>query len=278
MRALAVLVSALAVAATSTPARADDKAECSSAYAETQSLRRAGKLVDAHARVVLCMRDACAAFIRSDCVKWFGEIEAAQPTVVLDVKDARGNDASGVRVTLDGRPWIDGLDGKARALDPGPHTLRFEMAGARAVEQTLEAREGDKGRRVGVTFGAVDGEFTVARDRPSRSPAPWILGGVGVAALVAGGVMGGVVVGAKSTLDAHCHGSTCDSQDGVDAASTIHALGPATTIALVAGGAAVAGAAVWLAVRPSAASPSDVMLLTPWVGSSTGGLALQGSF
>ena len=180
MRAIAPAVTAFALlAAASTLARADEKAECSASYAETQSLRRAGKLAGARERVVVCMRDACAPFIRSDCAKWFAESEAAQPTVVLDVKDARGNDASAVRVTLDGHPWIDGLDGKARPLDPGSHTLRFEMPGARPVEQTLEAREGDKGRRVSVRFVAAAEDFTVARDRPSRSPAPWILGGVG---------------------------------------------------------------------------------------------------
>src|SRR3954470_24878187 len=69
-------------------ARADDKQACIASYDQTQKLRKGGKLGAAREQALVCLKDACAEFIRADCARWFAEIEASQPTVVFEVRDA----------------------------------------------------------------------------------------------------------------------------------------------------------------------------------------------
>src|SRR5262249_48732139 len=97
----------------------DDKQICSTAYDQTQALRRAGHLRMASEQAETCMRDVCASFIRTDCASWFNEIAASQPTIVLEVRDAQGKETNAVSVSLDGQPWVTGLDGRAKPIDPG---------------------------------------------------------------------------------------------------------------------------------------------------------------
>ena len=63
-----------------------------------------------------------------------------------------------------------------------------------------------------------------------------------IASLVAGGVLGGLVLHAKNVNDAGCNAvqQTC-TQPAKDAAKLGGALGPATTVALIVGAAGVAG-------------------------------------
>ena len=58
-------------------ARANEKQACVAAYEETQALRKQGKLRLASERVLACARNACPAFVKSDCAAWLGEIEAS---------------------------------------------------------------------------------------------------------------------------------------------------------------------------------------------------------
>jgi hypothetical protein len=99
---LATLVAFVAMAAGATEARADDKQVCSDAYAQTQTLRKDGKLHAAREQALLCVKDTCAEFVRTDCTTWLAEIEASQPTVVLEVRDASGNDVLDAKIELDG--------------------------------------------------------------------------------------------------------------------------------------------------------------------------------
>lgn len=81
---------------------------------------------------------------------------------------------------------------------------------------------------------------------------PWILGGAGLAALSVGAVLGGLVVYDRSVVEANCTlGSSpgCRNMTGVNAAQGVHSLGPATTVALVAGGTLLAGSGVWFGLR-----------------------------
>jgi hypothetical protein len=272
---------------------ADDKKACSEAYEKTQSLRQDGKLGAAHEQALVCVRDVCAEFMRTDCTRWLDEIETISPSVVLRVRDAAGRDVTDVSVSLDGRPWLSELDGKTKPIDPGPHSLELRRAGAAPVTQTVRIREGEKAREITVSLGAevapTEGRSTSSKPEPapgpapasgSRSPAPWILGSVGVAGLAVGSILGAVVLNAKSTFDKNCtvSGSTgvC-KQDGLDAASTVRSLGPATTVALVAGGALTATAVVWLVVRKP--SPTGAAVgLAAYTSGAASGIRLRGTF
>jgi len=252
-------------------ARADEKQACSAAYDSTQALRAAGKLSTARQQAAACTRDACAEFIRTDCARWLGELDASQPTVVLRVRDFGGHETGAVRVDLDGAPWLASLDGKAKPVDPGPHTLRYVLADGSSHEDAVQIREGEKNR-------ALDASFTRAAPDPARLPplaappaaepprrslGPWIVGGVGIVGLAAAGVLGGLLLHDKALTGnpAVCDGMLakpmCTSA-GVLAEQQGSALGPATTVSLVVGSVGVAAAAVWLIVRGPASAPVPV--------------------
>jgi hypothetical protein len=263
---------------------AGDKEQCAAAYSETQSLRDKGKLIQAREQARACSAAACAAFIVKDCAQWLAEIEAALPTVVFAAQGPSGADTTSVRVSIDGKVAAEALDGQAVALDPGPHKLRFETAGAEPIDLEVVARQGGKLRRVGVSFQtrAALAADPAAPAAPASSPGPWIVGGIGVAALIVGGVTGGLVLQKKSAFDATVHrcsvGGTqtdCTTAAGASARSAIDTLGPVTTVALVAGGAALAGAAIWLGVRGRGSTTARIGVAPAHAGAS---LRLEGAW
>lgn len=95
-----------------------------------------------------------------------------------------------------------------------------------------------------------------------RRVAVYVIGGVGLAGLVAGGVTGGLALGKKSVIEEHCGAgigsadkAACD-QTGLDAGQSVKTLGLVSTIGLVAGVAGVGTGAVLLLTAPKAAQPA----------------------
>lgn len=277
------------------PAWADDKQACSAAYEQAQSLRKEGKLSTAREQSLVCSREVCPEFIRVDCAAWMAEIEKSQPSLVLQVRDGAGKDITDAIVSLDEQPWTTTIDGKARFVDPGRHTIRVEVAGQLAVEATVVANEGEKNKPVVVTIGgSSSGGSSAAKptepppaaaDDSGGSVAPWIIGGVGAASLVVGGVLAIVVAGDKSTMDDNCDEATniC-TPEGLDARDSGQTLGPISTIALIAGAVGVGVATVWLISDASGGEPTASAEVprslgaSPMISTDGGGLRLRGSF
>jgi hypothetical protein len=131
---------------------ADPKQECVSAADEGQTARDDGKYRKARELFITCSRSICPSVVLKSCAQWLREVDQDAPTVVLGAKDDGGNDLSTVKVTFDGQPIADQLDGKPIQVDLGEHTLRFEHEGAPPVEQHIVFRAGEKNRAVVVTF------------------------------------------------------------------------------------------------------------------------------
>ena len=91
--------------------------------------------------------------VRDDCARRLDELGQVQPTIVFDAKDASGRDVAAVKVTVDGRPLAEKLDGAALAVDPGEHTFVFTVAGGALVTQTFVIREGQKARYERIVLG-----------------------------------------------------------------------------------------------------------------------------
>lgn len=110
-----------------------------------------------------------------------------------------------------------------------------------------------------------------------------VVGGVGVAGLVVGGVFGIV---SKSTYDKavtnDCHGTTnACSPGGVSSGSTAHAQAAVSTVAFIAGGALAAAGLVLYFTAPHAAADTKAAhtwAVTPAVGMNSAGLGLTGSW
>ncbi len=187
------LAVALSTAAWLTPrtAAADDIAKCVKASEEAQLLRDDGKYKRARELFVACTRDACPGIVKKDCTEWLAALDQSMPSVVISAKDGAGRDLTNVKVTVDGQPFADKLDGKPLALDPGEHALRFEAPGAAPVDDRLVMHAGEKNRALTVRLGPAP----VAATPTPPEPAPTRGGGVPGAAIAALGAVGVVAIG-----------------------------------------------------------------------------------
>jgi hypothetical protein len=194
------------------PGRADaqaDKRACLVTYVEAQSKRQEGKLIAARAAAVTCGGGSCPSVLRSDCVTWLREIDAAIPTVVFSASTPGGRDVTVATVTVDGRVAADRITGEEVAMDPGEHVVACEADGFTRVELRLVAAQGAKNRAVHFTIEPA-GPPTLAPiaaggTRPMR-PIAVVLGALGVVGLGVWGVAGASALwGTPSvqTLD-HC--------------------------------------------------------------------------
>jgi hypothetical protein len=209
---------------------------------------------------------------------------------VFVAKDAGGHELSAVRVSLDGRPWPASLDGRAQPVDPGAHALRFEATDYPAIDQTVVIREGEKDRRIEIAFGSAAAPLPLLTPPPplavgapvatappaTRSSAPWIVGGMGVAGLIVGAVTGALVLADKSSTNTHCDPSTqtCDA-DGRSASSAGRTLGPVCTTSLIVGAVGIGASAVLFATRTDGAANLTV---SASASPSVSGLRVQGAF
>lgn len=193
---------------------ADEKKACVAAYEQSQVLRNESKLSEAKKQLLICARDVCPAALRTDCASWLSEVESNMPSVVIDVKDSGGKDLVAVKVSLDGKPVMTKLDGKSMAVDPGAHTFKYETDGYPTIEEQVIVKQGEKNRKISVTFKAA-GEPKKTDPKPDPNPPPvvvdptkpsnrktvaYVLGGVGVVALGVGGFFYLSGKGAESDL------------------------------------------------------------------------------
>ena len=175
-------------------ARADapSKAECVASHAESQRLRREGKLRAARDQLLVCANPACPQPVTVECVPWLGEVERAIPTVVFEARLADGSDAVDVTVSVDGVKVAEKLEGRALPVDPGAHLVRFESAtAAHPIERRVVIAEGEKTRVVRADFAPAALLEPVPPPAPSSSSttsaggAPhwstWVLAGATVA-------------------------------------------------------------------------------------------------
>jgi len=206
VRLLPALLVAVAGATLSTPARAGDKEACASAAEQVQKLRADKKLRAAKEKAIACSRDVCPSFVRNDCLKWLGEVDGALPTVIVRVRDPQNKDIINVKVTVDGEPFAGMLDGTAHAVDPGPHTFRYEAAGMEPVEEQVLVSQGEKDRVLKVVLTPAGAPKDPTPKPPpvvdapppptsgeaatgaKPSALPWVIGGVGVAGLLVFGI------------------------------------------------------------------------------------------
>jgi len=251
-------------------------AQCIARSEHGQELRSAEKLRDARAQFALCAEASCPGPIREDCARRLDEAVRATPTLVFELKDAAGEDATGVRVTVDGQP-VAVSAGAAIEVDPGEHTFAFaEGDGLAAEERRLVLVEGVKGRRETVVLREMAASTTptpASGQQPRSGPPPlaWVAFGIGGVGLAVGVIAGLVADGKHSTLSSECDDSagTCSPQyagdlDGFHAARTWSTVGYAVGALGIAG-----GVTIWLtAPRASRTTTANV-----WVGPATAGIA-----
>jgi hypothetical protein len=184
-------------------AKADAKAICIRAYEASQVSRKDRALRVARQQLLTCASDACPAVVRTDCVQWLAEVEAATPSIVLEARAAAGP-VFDVTVKLDGAPLVTQLDGRSLELDPGLHTLTFDRTGSPTLEQKIIVREGEKNRLVSADWSpkTVPGEKAppVLMERPVPA-AVYVTLGVAALGFVDFAVAGSIGLAKKQSLE-----------------------------------------------------------------------------
>jgi hypothetical protein len=269
----ALLVAVPAVAAGPT------KHECVVADDAAQDLRGADKLREAREKLAVCVSQSCPGPVRVDCAKRLSEIDGVMPSLVFEAKDGSGNDLSAIKVTMDGQPLADKLDGRAIEVDPGEHHFAFDDAdGLTHAEKTLVVHEGDKDQHVSVVVrGASATAPAAATSSAAASPSDGstqrtmglVVGGVGVAGVVVGSIFGGMALS----------GSPCSSNNKTCATQADHdTLVAHETIANIGLGVGLVGLVVggylFLTAHPRASTTEPASAsIAPWIGWGTAGIA-----
>ena len=257
--------------ATAPSARADDaRQQCADSYEKAQYLQRDGKLTEARAQLLVCTREACPAFVRTECAKWLGDVDASQPTVIFAVRDADGRDLSDVRVEVDGVLLTEKVGGSALPVDPGEHTFRLTRSASSApIEQRVIVRSTEKNRIVRVDFPRETvavvpsaAPVTAAGSTKGSLVPSLVVAGVGLASL---GISIGLGVSAQGDADAlraSACAPRCPSSD----------LDPVRTKLIVSDvllgvGVVGLGVATWLFfARPGRDSPKAALSVGPTLG------------
>jgi hypothetical protein len=276
-------------------ARAADPSvgDCLSASDTFISLRNQHKLQAARAQALVCAAPSCPAEVRTDCARRVAEINAAIPSIVFEAKDPAGNDLSAVRATLDGKVVTEKLDGTALILDPGEHAFTFETAGQPTLQKSFVIREAEKDRHEKLQFGTPVSSGTGGTESKggggttiimadtgdsSKKTVAFIVGGVGIAGLIAGGAVLALAFSEKNKSNNDIDPRQRDNDYNASVLDQ--------TIAYIVGGVGVAalGTGIVLLVTsgggkaPNQDAPKATVRFVPDVAPGRAGLGLVGTF
>ncbi len=238
------------------------KQDCISANEDGQDLRRSGRIRSAIERFDVCSASACPGPLRDDCRRRLAEARRALPTVVFTAKDAAGNPLTDVKVAMDGAPIAETLDGSALAVEPGEHTFDFTASGFSAASKKLVLNEAAKGRAEVVVLEAVkrpDASMAVSvvdakaagADGSTQRTVAYVLGAVGLAAVVSGGA---VLLKASDDYSAaarQCTDGACAKAGDVTNGNSAASMGHVAQAIMIGGGVVLAGGVVLLLTTPS---------------------------
>jgi hypothetical protein len=299
----------LAIACVTTHAHAADVQACLASSEKGQRARGAGRLREARESFLVCGNEGCPAIVRRDCNQWTSELTTALPTVVFGAKDKAGRDLFDVTVTMDGEVLIKKLDGKAVFVDPGPHTFRFETAGAPAVTEKALVKEGEKSRVLAVTFDSGESETAGGTGAPATTTGPngvgsrggagdrgadggghtvlpWIVVGIGAVGIATGVVL--VATTPNRPQNCNKETETCTrvtGQSDADFKADQEQAGKADSQPVLGwaiagvGAAFVAGGLLWHFLEPTGdGAKSGATRVVPWTTGNAGGMSLTKTF
>ena len=236
-------------------AHADEKADCVAASENAQKLKDDRKFIKAREQMLVCARDVCPAAVKKDCADQVADLDKRTPTVVFHVKDKGGQDLVAVKISGDGNPVAEQLDGRAITFDPGVHTFRFEAAGNEPLEQKIVLAEGERDRNITVSFGKTGGDQVVPTAKKGAPIGAFIVAGIGLVGMGVGAAFWGIGLGDKGTAEQppptgckpNCPQSTIDD---------IHTKLVIGDVAFFAGTAILAAGLIWTIVH-YASGPSN---------------------
>jgi hypothetical protein len=240
------------------PTVAEQKAACASGFEQAQVLRQSAKLKASRLELLKCVQAVCSRPVQEQCTRWLADIEPATPSVVI-AATVEGQDSTDVQVEMDGEPLPNALGGTAVELDPGPHVVRFTYQDYPLVEKDFVLREGEKLRKLKVSFKRATAAAPTAAALPQPAPAPapvathrpvpvaaWALGSVALVGVGAFAYLGASAQSRRTQLEQVCSPDCAESD-----VSSLHTRLIAADVSLGVGIAALLGAAIVYGARPS---------------------------
>ena len=170
LRRRCVTIGALLVALGSARAEAaptKTALRCEAQSRDAQVAREKHAYLSARSLLASCASAECPALIQKDCSRWLDEVDAATPSVVLEV---RGVAAASARVSVDGKPVDRALAGAKIALDPGAHRFVVQAEGREKLDTEMIVFEGEKLRKL--VFELVEVPLPRSPPPPPLRPAP----------------------------------------------------------------------------------------------------------
>jgi hypothetical protein len=261
------------------PSSIDVDAACTASYTSAQRLRMRSQLRSARKQLLACLHPSCSPVLRRDCATWLDEVESLAPSIVIAARDPSGHPTRSVRVSIDGEVVAEAIQDVPLGVDPGVHTLRFEMAGASPVDKPYVIHEGEKAVPIEVVFVAAEPPHPPPHPPPppvqpkaSVPPLTYALGIGGAVALATGVTFEVLGLSERFDLDS-CRGHCAPSQ--VDGARANVAVGDVASVVALA---ALGGAAYLAFVRPRFAATPTTGSVRVEVTPFAGGLAVDGAF
>jgi hypothetical protein len=238
--------------------------------------------------------------------------DAAKPRIAKLLISVKAFAQGEFTVTLDGQPLSSLLLDVDRPTDPGEHVVEARGEGFMTASSSVTLAEGQRGTvllklegdasasPVAVSSAAskpvtqvtpaaaplsselatTESAQTAPRATSRAVTAAYVAFGLGAAAFATGGVFGALALSGRSDVENECPRKICPPSSRETLNST-RTYGTASTIAFAAGaGFVIAGAILWFT---SPSSPSDERIartarVAPWVGPTSAGASLSGSF
>jgi hypothetical protein len=252
---------------------------CLAEHEQAQDARLEGKLLEARNDLRQCSATTCPALVTRDCVAWLAEIEQQIPSVIFRAtKD--GVDLERLRVKEGDTLLTETLTGTPLELNPGPHHFVAQLPGMPEQDATYVLQAGDKSRIVSFSFTS---PVLAPPPQGPGLPGPrlvrpvptltWVLGGIAVAALATGGVLGGLALNEHSDVSKECSPLCTDHE-----AQGVKRLALATDISLGIGLVAAGLSLYTFAARPAVASANAEAQPSFALDFTGTGLRARGSF
>jgi hypothetical protein len=166
---------------------------------------------------------------------------------------------AGTVIKRDGAVVAAATLGAPVSVDPGEHVVTTQAPGG-AVTETRVTLGKSESRQATLEVKAPSESGSIEAPPPVGAPSDsgpsgqrvgaYAAGGIGIAGLVLGGIMGGLTLGKKGVITDHCMDTACDAE-GLAAAESSKTLGLVSTIGFVVGAAGVGVGAVLLLTEPS---------------------------
>lgn len=212
-----------------------------------------------------------------------GEQAANDKVAQLEKKLSRlqinaSGEAPGLVIRRDGQEVGQAVLGTPIALDPGPHVIEATAPGYQVWQTTVTLGKESDSQSVSIPA------LTLApRKTSSLRTAGYIVGGVGLAGVVVGGIFGGLAASAKGSLADECPGKVCPPGQPTSDLAGARSKALVSTLGVALGGAALATGLVLVIVSGQGdakadARPTPSASFTPVFGPQGGGLAFTRSF